>query len=170
MSDWRLLISKAIVRIWVLSLISPSRSRMSLPRGVSERCLHEDVDAALSVAVAESVVLQEVAEDLGEVRLAGAEETRHPHAHDVAAGAAAPQRLADQREGVEDALQLVFDLVGDDVLAHLAGERGSVEDLDDAFDLHADVALDDVPYGGHSANLPRSHRSATQRQNSLTAR
>ena len=130
---------------------------MSLPRGVSERCLTNDVDAALvRRRRREPVVLQEVAEHLREVRLAGAEEPRDPDAHDVPGGTATPQRLADLREGVEDPLELVFDLVGDDVLADLGGQRGAVEDLDDAFDLDADVPLDDVPYGGH-ASLPRLH-------------
>ena len=94
-----------------------------------------------------------VLEHFDKMRLTGTEEPGHPHAHHVATRAPTPQRLADQRERVDYSLQLVFNFVGDNILAHLAGERGSVEDLDDAFNPHPDVALDDVPYGGHSARL-----------------
>ena len=54
-------------------------------------------------------------------------------------------------EGVANPLQFVFDLVGDDVLANLVRERRAVKDLDDPFNLHTDVALDDVPNGSHAA-------------------
>jgi hypothetical protein len=133
--------------------------------------LHERVDAAFVVTAAtKDVVLQDIAEDLREVRLARAEEPRYPHPHDVPGGPAATEGLAREREGIDDPLQLVFDLVGDHVLAHLAGERGSIEDLDDTLDLDPDVALDDFPYRCHSAGLPRPSVVPDQRQNSLIAR
>ena len=47
-------------------------------------------------------------------------------------------------ERVDDALQLVFDLVGDDVLAHLVRERCAIEDLDDAFDLSPQIPHEQV--------------------------
>jgi hypothetical protein len=121
--------------------------------------LHEGVDAALAVGPSSSFWKQ-VAEHFGEVRLAGAKEAGHPHAHHVPRSTAAPERLADLREGVDDALQLVLDLVGDDVLADFVRQCGAVEHLDDAFDLHADVALDDFSNGGHVVALPRLRRLA----------
>jgi hypothetical protein len=130
--------------------------------------LHEGVDAALSVG-AQLVVLEQVAEHLGEVRLAGAEEARHPHANHVTRSTATSERLADLGERVDDALQLVLDLVGDDVLANLVRERRAVEHLDDALDLHTDVALDDFSNGGHVLALP-GVVVLPQRANSLTAR
>ena len=137
-------------------------------RGVGE-VSDEGVVAGVAGAVRERVVLQEVAEHLGEVRFPRPEEAGDPHAHHVAGAAAAPQRLADLGEGVEDALQLLLDLVGDDVLADLGGEGGLVEDLHDAFDLPAEVPLDDLPDCCHLRSSPAAP-SPGQRQNSLTAR
>jgi len=130
--------------------------------------LHEGVDAALSVG-AQLVVLEQVAEHLGEVRLAGAKEAGHPHANHVTRSTATSERLADLGERVDDALQLVLDLVGDDVLADFVRERRAVEHLDDALDLHTDVALDDFSNGGHVLALPGGV-VLPQRANSLTAR
>lgn len=137
-------------------------------RGVGE-VSDEGVVARVAGAVGERIVLQEVAEHLGEMGLPRAEEAGDPHAHHVASAAAAPQRLADLGEGVEDALQLLLDLVGDDVLAQLGGEGGPVEDLYDAFDLPAEVPLDDFPDCRHLRPPPAAPRPV-QRQNSLTAR
>ena len=112
--------------------------------------LEEDVDAAFTAAVRQLVVLQQVAQHLGEVGLSGAEEAGHPHAHDVTGLPAVAEGLTRVGEGVEDALELVLDLVGDDELAHLGGQRRVVEHLDHALDLDADVSLDDLPHGGHA--------------------
>ena len=54
--------------------------------------------------------------------LAGSEETRDPYADDVARSSSAADGLADVREGVDDALELVLDLVSDDVFTNLGGE------------------------------------------------
>ena len=137
-------------------------------RGVGE-VADEGVVTRVARAVGERIVLQEVAEHLGEMRLPRPEEAGDPHAHHVAGAAAAPQRLADLGEGVEDALQLLLDLVGDDVLAQLGGEGRPVEDLHDAFDLPAQVPLDDRPDCRHLRPSPAAPRPV-QRQNSLTAR
>ena len=143
------------------------------PNVRAARCVGEVSDegvvAGVAGAVCERIVLQEVTEHLGEVRFPRPEEAGDPHAHDVAGPAAPPQRLADLGEGIEDALELVLDLVGDDVLAHLGGEGGPVEDLDDAFDRPADVPLDDLPDCLHLRSSPAAPRPV-QRQNSLTAR
>ena len=69
------------------------------------------------------------------MRLARAEETGDPHANHVARSATAADRLTNLRKGIEDALEIILDLVGDNVLTNLSGESRPVEDLDDAFDL-----------------------------------
>jgi len=128
--------------------------------------LHERVDAALPVSGAELVVLKQVADDLREVGLAGAEEARDPHPHDVTRSTTTPKRLADLGERINDTLQLVLDLVGDDVLAHFVGQSRTIEHLDDALDLDADVAFDDFSNGGHvlvslaAIDLPLSAQKA----------
>ena len=112
--------------------------------------LDEDVVAVVAGAVAELLVLQQMAEDLGKVGLARPKEAGDPHSDHITRSATASDGLADLGERIEDALEFFFDLVSDNVLTNLGGERRLIEDLDDAFDLLADVPLDDFLDCSHS--------------------
>jgi hypothetical protein len=80
-------------------------------------------------------VLQQVGQDLDEVRLAGAEETRHPDAHAVGDGGVM-WAVHGGQVGVEELAQVLADLLGDDVLFQLLPDAGGVHlvGLDDAVD------------------------------------
>src|SRR5882724_1831463 len=107
----------------------------------------EDIDAALTRLVPQLLVLQEVAQDFREVRFARAKKARHPYAHHITGLTTTAQGLADLSKGIADLLDLVFDLIGDDILAELRRQRRMVKDLDHALDLDADIPLDDVTDG-----------------------
>ncbi|MBK6845113.1 MAG: hypothetical protein IPG88_22915 [Gemmatimonadetes bacterium] len=47
-------------------------------------------------------------------------------------------------EGIENAFELILDLVRNYVLTDLAGERGAIKDFDDTLDLDANVSSKDV--------------------------
>ena len=106
--------------------------------------LLEGLNAGLSRPVLEQSIFQQAAQDLREMGLARAEETRDPNPHHIAVLASTAKRLADLRERVQDTFEFLLDFVGDYELSDFRGERGAVIDFDDTLHLYGDVATDEV--------------------------
>jgi hypothetical protein len=84
-------------------------------------------------------VLQQVRQDLDEVRLTRAKEARHPHAHAVGDGRIM-RAVHGGKVGVKELAQVFADLLGDDVLFELLPHAGGVHLV--GFDDTVDGAVD----------------------------
>ena len=106
----------------------------------------EAVGDVLARVVLAFDVAEQVGEHLEHVRLTGAEEAGDPHAVGVGVGGVL----------LEQDLQALGGLVGQDVLVDLGAQVRDVIGLDDAFDRTLDVLGEDL------AELHRAHASCSR--------